>query len=77
MMGLASFVWTLLVLQVKVSSFTHKREGILRPSEVGEWGGLFLSSNVHQLSRCVWVIHEHSFLPHPWAMPPSTPRGME
>lgn len=51
-MGLASFVWTLLVLQVKVFSFTHKREGLLGQSEVGEWGGLLL---VIQLSSAFQV----------------------
>lgn len=78
-MGLASFVSTLLALQVKVFSFTHKRDkkGYLGKVRWVSGEDSSLSSSFHQLSSCVWVVREHSFLPHPWAVPPSTPLGIE
>lgn len=78
-MGFALFVSTLLALQVKVFSFTHKhdRKGYLGKVRWVNGEDSSLSSSFYQLSRCVWVIHEHSFLPHPWAVPPSTPLGIE
>lgn len=51
-MGLALFVSTLLALQVKVFSFSHKRDRKGYLGEMGEWGGLFL---VVQLSSTFQV----------------------
>ena len=78
-MGLALFVSTLLALQVKVFLFSHKRDrkGYLGKVRWVSGEDSSLSSNFHQLFRCVWVVYEHSFLPLPWAMPPSTPLEME
>ena len=74
-MGLASFVSTLLALKVKVSSFTHKHDGKGYLGKVRWLSGedSSLLSNFHQLPRCIWVIREHAFLPHPLAVPLSTP----
>ena len=62
------------------SKFSHSVTSVIERDTWVRWVSgedSSLSSNFHQLFRCVWVVYEHSFLPHPWAMPPSTPLGME